>query len=118
MEPLPQWLDEVRAQRRALNEHRKAMHDAQRRARDPWGAAQQDARREELQRRRQERREQIDEDRRLFRSYGPWLEPGWPISPVEPPYAQSVPTPMDDAESREQHYPPQGWDNRWYYRGW
>ena len=97
------WFDEVRDQRRMLADQRRARREVE-----------QDARKGEFLRRRQERRELIDQDRRLFLNYGPWLEPMAPATradfPPEPPRADgSIDTP---------DHPPAGWDNGWYYNGW
>ena len=67
MEPatVSPWLDEVRAQRRAREERRRAAKeamDARRRWIDPWGAAQQEAREQEVQRRRGAFLEQIERE--------------------------------------------------------
>jgi hypothetical protein len=108
---IPRWLDEVRAQRQALQEQRRAQHEARRRAIDPIGAAQQEAREDAFFRRRQERREMLDQDRRSFVNQGPWAAP-WP-SPREalPPGEQGdrPATPSDSLPD---------WDNGWYFRGW
>lgn len=74
----------------------------------------QDARKEEFLRRRQERLELIDQERRLFLNYGPWLEPMAPASPVEFPPKRS----RANAPTSTPDHPPAGWDNRWYYNGW
>lgn len=92
--PLP-WVDEVRNQRRALQEWRRAQHGAQ-----------QDARYEGFLRRRHERRELMEQERQQFRNYGPWREPLGPTPvPANPTTAPQPPTPP-------------GWDNGWYYNGW
>lgn len=107
----PRWLEEVRAQRRALQEQRRAQHEARRRAVDPVGAAQHQAREEEFLRRRQERQEKIEADRRLFMNQGPW------ISPPPPLPATSVPDTNSTLEQTPGYVPPD-WDNGWYFRGW
>ncbi|TVQ89772.1 MAG: hypothetical protein EA400_07245 [Chromatiaceae bacterium] len=100
------WLDEVRAQRRMLQELRRA---------------QQEARKDRFLRRRQEIIEFMDSDRWLFRNPGPWMEPF--IPPPEPQHtpprgsAGSLPRDPND-ELRGHPYPPSGWDNRWYFNGW
>lgn len=91
------WFDEVRDQRRALAELRRARRDAE-----------QDARLDEFLRRRQERREQIEQERWLFMNYGPWFEP------LAPPPA----SPAKQASPKMAEPPPPGWDNRWYFNGW
>lgn len=109
------WLAEVRAQRRAWEAQRRAAReaiDARRRWQDPWAAAQYEAREQSFEQRRQERLEQIDRDRERFRRQLPWS--------VAPP----DPWPIDAAGDREYpdlppaSYPPAGWDNGWYYRGY
>lgn len=123
-EPIGQWLDEVRRQRQAWEARRHAAReaiDARRRWIDPWGAAQQDAIEQEVQRRRDAFREKIERDREAFRSLRPWPDRpspwgGEPTAPGEHP-GQSIgegePPPDPGAP-----YPPlPGWDNRWYYRG-
>lgn len=98
------WLDEVRAQRRMLQELRRA---------------QQEARKDQFMRRRQEIIEFMDTERWLFRNRGPWLEPFLPAPEPRhgPGSANSAPGAPND-ELRSQPYPPPGWDNRWYFNGW
>lgn len=127
---VPRWLEAVRAQRRALQERRRAQHQARRRALDPMGTARQEALEQELQRRRREMRDMIAQDRWLFLNFGPWLAPmpsppvgnapaGGPTDPPgEPPadptgqtqeHTEPVPRQMDELPE---------WDNGWYFRGW
>jgi hypothetical protein len=129
-DPYPRWLDAVRAQRRALQEHRRVEHQARRRAMDPVGSARHEALEQTLERRRQElrdlrdRREMMAEERRLFMNMGPWVTP-WPPPPGS---AQPAPAPvMPDAKPAAppdwpQQSPPATelpeWDNGWYFRGW
>lgn len=107
---VPQWLDEVRAQRQAWETRRDATRqamDARRRWVDPWGAAQHEAREREVEQRRQANRERIELERQLFRSQRPALGPYPEV--LAPPIAwepQAPPLPE-----------PAGWDNRWYYQG-
>lgn len=101
------WLDEVRAQRRALAQQRRAQMEARRRALDPLGTAQQEAREEAFLRRRNEIRGMLEHDRQLFLNQAPWFRP-------LPPLPGAKPRPDDDGE----HLAPQDWDNGWYYRGW
>jgi hypothetical protein len=127
----PRWIDAVRAQRRAMQQRRRAEHEARRRAIDPVGTARQEARDQEFQRRRQEMRERIAEDRKLFLNSGPWRTPlpkppefapnTWP----EPPGLSPVPNKdhgrpdFPDAGSQAPlRGDPAEWDNGWYYRGW
>ncbi len=143
------WLDEVRAQRRAWEERRKAAHEAfeaRHRATDPWGAAQHDAWEDEVDRRREARRQQMEQDREHFRALAPpappvppWPEPLGPQQPFSrPPTPQPTPSELGSGEdSRPQlgespsggviyppgappkaPYSPQDWDNLWYYRGY
>jgi hypothetical protein len=108
---VPRWFEEVRAQRQALQEQRRAQYEARRRAIDPVGAAQQEAREDAFLRRRQERRDMIDQDRRLFQNQGPWATP-WP-SPLESvPAGEQGNMPATPGESLPD------WDNGWYFRGW
>jgi hypothetical protein len=101
----PRWLDDVRAQRQALQQMRQA---------------QQEARKDEFLRRRQEIRDMMENDRRLFRNYGPWLEPMAP-SPL-PSFLEhqdhGLANRADDSSHAHPLYPPPGWDNGWYYNGW
>lgn len=127
-EPVRQWLDEVRVQRQAREERRRAdkeARDAHRRWVDPWGAAQQEAREQETQRRRNAFFEHIERDREAFRIQVPW---GFPQDPRQEEAAGSqaekqLPTDGDtvgvprQAVPHPSPYPPTGWDNRWYYRG-
>jgi hypothetical protein len=142
VDPMDEWLEEVKAQRRAWEERRRAAKEAinaRRRLTDPWGAAQQEARDKELQRRHDAMIEQFERDHEAFRNQVPW-----PSSPsrwdqgAAPAAGQSAPTadapapiqehidappppaperaPQNTANSST--YPPSGWDNRWYYRGY
>jgi hypothetical protein len=105
------WLDEVRAQRRALQEQRRAQHEARKRAIDPVGAAEREAREEEFLRRRQEMRELIEADRRLFMNQGPWISPSPPLPATSGPADPNAP------QTRPGYVPPD-WDNGWYFHGW
>jgi hypothetical protein len=102
----PRWLDDVRAQRHALQEMRRAH---------------QDARKDKFLRRRQEIREMMQTDRRLFRNHGPWLDP---IPPAHLPSAldhddRGMAGVADEPPAEQPApYPPAGWDNGWYYNGW
>ena len=108
---VPRWLEEVRAQRQALQEQRRAQYEARRRAIDPVGAAQQEAREDAFFRRRQERRDMIDQDRRSFVNHGPWAAP-WP----------SLQEGLSTGEQGDRPATPSDalpdWDNGWYFRGW
>jgi hypothetical protein len=132
-EPLRQWLEEVRAQRRAWEERRRATKeafDARRRWMDPWGAAEKEARDKENQRRREELMEHIERERGAFRAGTPrWGNPPPPWQ--EAPRSEAPPEPSGDAPAAQEGepgseppalpppYPPlPGWDNRWYYRGY
>jgi hypothetical protein len=132
-EPVDQWLEEVRAQRQAWEERRRAQKeaiDARRRWIDPWGAAQQEAREEEISRRREAFRDQIERDREAFFNQPPWGSAAhWPddAKPERQPQAPPNPGPGTGGDPREAAsgakdsapYPPlPGWDNRWYYRGY
>jgi hypothetical protein len=129
-EPYNQWLDEVRAQRQAREERRRAAKeaiDARRRWIDPWGAAEQEAREQEVQRRRDAFKEKIEREREVFRTQTPWSPPRapWEDSPTEPESAQTAGTEAGTSAPLEQPvappplpYTPPGWDNRWYYRGY
>ncbi|KAA6184795.1 hypothetical protein F2Q65_10790 [Thiohalocapsa marina] len=143
----PRWLEEVRAQRLALQAQRRA---------------QQEAREEAFQRRRQERREQFEADRWLFLNEGPWMNspmnrPGSPpvspplnapIGPTAPPAGLqgatdpvtglpvpdpalntlpspasgqaggSAPDPAAGPASGTGSRIPPDWNNGWYFRGW
>jgi hypothetical protein len=129
--PVNQWLDEVRAQRRAWEERRRAAKealDARRRWLDPWGAAQKEAHEKDTQRRRDAFREQIERDRELFRNRSPWAAQSGPWQEVPPGGETLAPDPGGPAEGAiappdedalGSPYPPlPGWDNRWYYRGY
>jgi hypothetical protein len=128
---MAQWLDEVRAQRRAWEERRRAAKeaiDARRRWINPWGAAQKEAREKENQRRREAFMEHIEREREAFRSGAPWgSAPGpWEEAPQTdkvphmpgPPESRG-PEGSDEVPTGPSPYPqPPGWDNRWYYRGY
>ena len=133
---VPRWLEEVRAQRRALQAQRRAQHEARRRAIDPVGAAQQQAREAEFLRRRQERRAGMEQDRRLFLNQGLGSDGGgllaWPEQSLAPPIVDpgdsgraTVPVPPDQVppdhvppDYGPPDYVPPDWDNGWYFRGW
>lgn len=128
-EPVPQWLDEVRAQRQAREERRRAAKEAlgaRRRWIDPRGAAQQEAWEHETQRRRDAFLEKVERDRKAFRSHAPWgpaptpwREEGSRLGPES--RSPSIPDTAEAARralAHEEPYPLQGWDNRWYYRGY
>ena len=124
-DPLPQWLDEVKAQRQAWEERRRAAKEAvhaRRRQNDPWGAAQHEAREQESQRRRDAIVEQFERDRDAFHT--PWPGPRDQSPPPPQPQPGAVapqPTAPDSAAlnpADPSSYPPSGWDNRWYYRGY
>lgn len=130
-EPVPRWLDEVRAQRQAREERRRAAKEAmgaRRRWIDPWGAAQQEAWEQETQRRRDAFMEKVERDRKAFRSNSPWGPPHNPWSDKAPGLgpgpALGSSSSTDTAEAAGQavtpaeSYPLPGWDNRWYYRGY
>lgn len=124
--PVPRWLEEVRAQRRALHEQRRAAHEARIEALDPVGTAKRDER-EKLRRRRQaEVREMIESERRLYLNRGPWLSPLAPKPPLASdldPLADGSLAPPEAARD-EQPSPsdsqgtPSDWNNHWYYNGW
>lgn len=132
-EPLRQWLEEVKEQRRAWEERRRATRealDARRRWIDPWGAAEKEAREKENQRRREEFLEHIQRERGAFRDGVPlW---GGPADPwQESPRREATPEPPGDSPAPsdgnvggklpavQPPYPPlPGWDNRWYFRGY
>jgi hypothetical protein len=122
-DPLPQWLDEVKAQRQAWEERRRAAKEAvqaRRRQNDPWGAAQHEAREQESQRRRDAIIEQFERDRDNY--HAPWAGPrdqGPP--PPQPGTGMPQPTAPESTALNPADpgsYPPSGWDNRWYYRGY
>lgn len=123
-EGTPRWLDAVRAQRRAQQDRRRAEHSARRRALDPLGAARQEARKQEFLRRRREVQDQMAENRRWFRNFGPWMAP----LPSPPGTLQAVPgastadteAPPESASpsTPSTGQPPSEWNNGWYFNGW
>ncbi len=120
---VPRWLEAVRAQRQALQEDRRAQHQARRRALDPMGTARQEALEQAFQRRRQEMRAMIDQERRLFLNFGPWLNPlpsSPGISPPSLPPAQGAPAQSERPENTPPApaYELPEWDNGWYFQGW
>ena len=121
-ELVDQWLDEVRAQRQAWEERRRAKKeaiDARRRWIDPWGTAQQEARREENQRRREALRNKIEQDRDAFRSHSPWRSPQAPWQEPLPSPGSDGQNPISDVPDILSPYPPlPGWNNGWYFRGY
>lgn len=135
---VPRWLDAVRAQRQALQERRRAQHQARRRAIDPIGTARQEALEQEFLRRRREMRDLIEQERWLFLNFGPWLRP-WPAPRstiitaagtakteatdelMPPASSPSELTPSDSVPSSGEPRPAvelPDWDNGWYFRGW
>jgi len=123
VDPIEQWLGEVKAQRRAWEERRRATREAinaRRRLSDPWGAAHLESHEKESQRRRDAMMEQIERDRETFREEGPWQLPSPMDERPPPPPAAAVPPGAGDSQSpaAAPSYPPSGWDNRWYYRGY
>jgi hypothetical protein len=123
---VPRWLEEVRAQRRALREKRRAAHKARIDALDPIGSAKRDEREDLRRRLQEERREQIESERRLYLNRGPWLSPLAPRPPLPAgldPLARGSLDPQDalqDPPPRPEGDPmtPSDWDNLWYYNGW
>jgi hypothetical protein len=120
----PRWLEAVREQRRALQERRRAQHQARRRALDPVGTARHEAMEQQFLRRRQEMRDLMAEERRLFLNLGPWLTP-WPPPPGGVPPTPGTPSPEHAAatgdttgEAPGPGQEPPEWDNGWYFRGW
>lgn len=102
-----QWLEQVRAQREAWEARRKAAKqaaDERLRRIDPWGAARlqsmeqaAELRREALLNRSEDLRKRAEAEREARRkAYDAWLK----------------------QKEIQQGYPPYGWDNRWYYRGY
>lgn len=127
-EPVRRWLDEVRAQRQMRRERRRAVQEAiqaRRRWTDPWGAARQEFREQETQRRHDAFLEHIDRDRAAFRNQVPWgfppdPRPGAPSPAPAPSLGSSAEVTAEtsgQAASRTPAYPLPGWDNHWYYRG-
>lgn len=127
---VPRWLKEVRAQRRALQQQRRAAHQARQEALDPVGAAKREERQERRLRRRQEVREFLEHERRLYLNWGPWITP---LVPRPPPSAGVDPlsqgsigssgtTDGPQADAAPADGPtiptPSDWDNGWYFNGW
>jgi hypothetical protein len=127
---VPRWLEDVRAQRRALQEQRRAHQAARRRAIDPVGEAERQAREQEFYRRRQDMRQMIEQDRRLFFNFGPWPS-RWAV----PPATTKMPSDADYSRDSDQAQgagsgAPAGqsetqstpvlpdWNNSWYFHGW
>ena len=121
-EPVRRWLDEVRAQRQVRQERRRTAREAKRRI-DPWGAARQEVREQEAQRRHDAFLEHIARDREAFRNQAPWQLRQGPWQEETSRFsATSSQSPADagasgQAPSQALTYPLPGWDNRWYYRG-
>jgi len=116
-EPVRRWLDEVRAQRQIRQERRRAAQETRRRI-DPWGAARQEIREREVQRRHDAFLEHIERDRETFRNQGPWQEGTAGISATpSQPLTNTAAGGSGQASPRALTYPLPGWDNRWYYRG-
>ena len=127
-EPVHRWLDEVRA-RQGREERRRAVKeamDARRRWINPWGAAQQEAREQEVQRRRNAFQERIERERDAFHYQNPWgpQHNSWQDETTAPgPNFPEAPE-ADNPGPPEQPLPPPspyalpGWDNHWYYRSY
>ncbi len=124
-EPIRRWLDEVRAQRQIRQERRrvaKEARDARRRWIDPWGAARQELREQETQRRHDAFLEHIKRDREAFRNQVPWRfrQSPWQEETSGPP-TTSPQSPTEETTRASGQtaspYPLPGWNNRWYYRG-
>ena len=120
--PTP-WLDEVRAQRQGWENRRDAARnafEARRRANNPRAAAQQEAWEDDVRRRRAARLERLEQDRELFRSFGPSQMPllpwPWTTGPAAPPELGSEPV-VPAPPHEEPLFAPPGWDNHWYFRG-
>ncbi|WP_462320794.1 hypothetical protein [Halochromatium sp.] len=124
---VPRWLEEVRAQRRALREQRRAAHKARLEALDPIGTAKRDERKELIRRRQEEMRDLIESERLLYLNRGPWISPlaprpplrpkldplaGGSLDPQQPEHGEQQPTDSTDSQA------PSDWNNLWYYRGW
>jgi hypothetical protein len=109
------WLDEVRTQRQAWEARRQAARDAfeaRRRLADPQGAAHQEAWEKDVHRRREARKQRMEQDRQRFRVLGQPPQSWYTQSPdsgtvLDPPIA-----PQGEPHSS------QIWDNNWYYRGY
>jgi hypothetical protein len=111
------WLNEVRAQRRAQQAQRRAARQARHEAMNPLGAAQREQRQEQFQRHREEVREYMEQERRHYLNFGPWLTPMIP-PPPPPGVPQSTGEPAEPPAATSPAPVPQDWDNRWYYNGW
>jgi hypothetical protein len=134
IDPVDEWLDEVKTQRRAWEERRRSAKEAvnaRRRRADPWGAAHQEAHEKETQRRHDALMEQVERDRETFRNQGPWQGQGpWeqgppppsvrqPMVPADQPQVGGTQEPLaPNSAAPPPAYPPSGWDNRWYFRGY
>lgn len=127
-EPVRQWLDEVRAQRQVREERRRAQKeaiDARRRWIDPWGAAQQEVREQETQRRRDAFMEHIERDREVLRNQLPWRfvpSPWLQDAPTTRTHLAPAPAEAGGESAAQGVTPPASyalpeWDNGWYYRG-
>jgi hypothetical protein len=128
--PVPRWLEEVRAQRQALQQQRRAAHQARREALDPIGTAQREQRKEQLLRRRQELRGRIEQERQnhlnqYYLNQGPWFAPLAPMQVGDSLDENSIdgenrsgqgdaPKPEDQPAGLR----PSEWNNLWYYNGW
>lgn len=102
------WLDAVRAQRELREERRRANKAA--------ADARQEARQEENRRRREALKEDIERNREELRTRSVWAHPMDPWyqgpllrAPTARAYGSGQPHPGPT-------YPPNGWDNSWYYR--
>ncbi|MEA3639424.1 MAG: hypothetical protein VBE63_05710 [Lamprobacter sp.] len=122
----PPWLEEVRAQRRALREQRRHAHEARMKALDPIGAAQRDEHKELVRRRQEEMRDLFETERRLYLNRGPWfspLTPNQPLAPALTPFAGGSLNPQVRAADEQpsdstRGLAPSDWNNLWYYNGW
>ncbi len=112
------WLDDVRAQREAWEARRDAAREnfeTRRRINHPSAAAHQEAWEDDIRRRRAARQERMDKDLEMFRSLGPESFPppmrGAPMTSDGKTGGAGPKAPTDPM------FPPPGWDNLWYFRG-
>jgi hypothetical protein len=122
--PYIQWLEEVRAQRRAWEAEREEARKARRRWIDPWGAEKREAMERDAEQRREAAKNFAEQQRESRRNPSIWRYPYGGYTPFESPADWPRPEENDIGPAPSQtdnpagtNYPP-GWNNPWFYRGY
>jgi hypothetical protein len=102
------WLDAVKAQREAWEQRRQSLKEAadmRRKHLDPWGAAQIEAQERSAEMRREQARQHIEQQRKSAEAQ---LDAN----------RQATENYLQQRQQMLHSYPPYGWNNPWYYRGY